>query len=1393
MGATASSAQQDSRCEEDAAPEEQTAGASDARDDANADDKLLQTNRQISSLHIKTKNHADELNGHFEERVLADVGSGFVTIKEDGTIDDLHDVDTLQPNTQNESREMVNSDGVSVEGMEEDGQVNDINEDGFKKIFRFVGFKFTLKKDTCEKTEGEGLLPNEQVEKVASTSEYFEATKVTITEAAYENISYENTPDDPLNSAVSAQPEGADPSQKTENETKVDQEADIGEHNLEVTPFKEQEKVAEASPESEEPISPIKQFFTEGIFASLRKKKKEAEIQKDRKEEELKIIDQIDAAKEAEKEGSKCICIDIPHIISEEEKDLQGKGDIKFLPEEELQKSLEKDKVQGSPLKRLFRKFSTRRQRENKTVENVIEAVEKVSEQPESSSELPEVQKVEEPLIEEPKSSEEEQLADVNPQDNKKKSDSTVTWEALVCGGSARKRARKAYDETPDKGEEHEKKNESPLGSSFEGDYEHLTSSSDQAGSPGEGQAGSTWKTFKKMVSPKRKVRTGESSSPEPILSDSEMTKDDSFSIKKLIPGHKKRKSDAMQEQTSSDEAGKDAESGDEDDETPAIIPLSEYEIIEPESLRELNEKLVEITIEHEMTEMTSQVLDKDKPNESEPKLAAKVSNNVHVPSENFEELTDFISKHQQLNDIPEEGIEESIEMPISSAECTTQDDSFAEDFVVPASEELIGEHTTEMVSAVSQLTESPKISGHVTPVAAEYSIQMSDVILQEAVQSMCMTPSVQSVTTKDDSQKSLAVSLSPYILQSSTPEETKVLVAHKKTDATAICTGLISQEIESLEEHLPAPLVEEVPEVSDALLTELVSDNLTDVPEVAGLGTDDVYEAEIVEVKTKYKKQIITNATETELNIEQEIQLMAEQDKEECPTEPVMGIEPVYVAVIDTIQREAVLDQVIAENIHDPETEGPLHPVLEESVYIQPVHCTEVTAEVENMIKLPDDELSAAEFEQAALPEVLEFLTHYVASVPDTTRSEAADIHKEGNDIFASTVECLETKYTISPISDPIKAEVIEVEDRIQTELVESVHEDVHEMQLDIKDTVLKTAGAQVETVIQVVSAGDSAIVVEDICEQIQEIGGGKMEQQKIENIHVEESMDVVASEDFQNFDAENISGTAAEFFVWEELQDKQLNIPAEEVSLPETVLVEETEEVDIVTMEPEEMPKELDTYVEDKVEEDACDKTDRKGLNEEEELAVKEKQPLTYIEADELENLEVSAHTHISEASPEIIENDDGTENTEMVSGIREDSDVSESSKDVLEHKETTAEPEAKSEVMLTHLETAVPQVETKPIQTEIMDFQTELSLDSEQSPETSKEDKQTITTDNIKTVKVLEMVGIIENVTKQSEMEKLVPVAQALVVSELPKVTEKDNDALAITELIAELRAY
>nr|XP_055028658.1 A-kinase anchor protein 12 [Misgurnus anguillicaudatus] len=1280
MGATASSAQRDSRDDEDAAAEQRTAETSDAPED----DTLPQRNGQISSLNLKTKNHADEINGHLTERILTDVCSGFVTVKEDGreTIKDLQDVVSHQPNTnkttKNKSREMIHEEDITLtEETMEITEVNSINEVGFKKVFRFVGFKFTLKKDACDKTDGERLLANE---KEGDTSEDY-------------------------NDLVSAQPKTPETTQKTKNKTELDQATGM----IKVTPEKEKANVVEASYESEEPMSPIKQFFTQGIFGSLRKKKKENEIERETNEEGLRIIDQIDCvdsekSERTEKVDSKCMCLDIPSIMYEEEKDAQQKSNT-LLPEEE---SLEKDKVQGSPFKRLFRKFSSRRQRENKHVK--IEDEEKVTE---SSLDLTEVQKEEEPVPGEPKPAV-EQVADASPQESKKKSDSTVSWEALICGSSAKKRARQTNEaETQD---EYGKTTESPLGSSAEGDYDHLTSSNEQ-----DGEGESTWKTFKKMVTPKRKMRTGEGSSSEHEPSDSEINKDDSFSVMKLITGCKKRRSDERQEQTSSDETGKDAETGDEDDETPAIIPLSEYEIVDTESVKEVNDQQSEATSEHEMPELNSQELEQETPNESEPKqVAGKVSNNarpliIHVRSEDFEELTDFVSKHQQLSDIPEEGIiEESIQTPTTSAEWVTQDDTLAEDIVdltadavtapEPASEEFVGDNSTEMVSALSQLTESARTSGNVTPVSAEYGVQMSNMIFQEGLQSICMTPSVQSVTTKDESQESLAVSFSPYIIHTTTGRETKVLVAHMRTEASAICTGLISQEIESVEELLNAPLVEAIPEVSDAVPTELVSDNLTDAPEVAGFGTDEVYEAQIWEVKTECREVIITTTneveeavTETELDVEQAIQLMAEpltevtveshvvhmvDEKEECITELVTGVQlrTAELPIIDTMQSEAVLDQVISEYTLGPETEGPLHLRLEE----QPVNYTEVTAKVE----------------------------------------------KE------STGE------------------------KVNIEEFELIHTDEHEIQVDIKDAIPDTAETEINYMHEVISSGDSAVIMKDINEKVEDTIEEKIVQQDIKDITAEQSINVVALRVDRNIETEHISETAVESLSRVQFEEKQLEMASKEVLLPGIVLVEETVEVDEVTTELDMSSNKVDTDVDNiRVMESAREEADTIDTSKKEKLAEKQEDQFTNSESDDSENQEVFAYANICTVFPEMIEQDVGIVNVETAQAFKAKY-VSEISMDVLENKEITAYPGARSKVILTDLESVMPQDKTREAETEEIGH----------SPETTKK---------VKTGEVLETVVITENTTNQSEKPVEVQLeVQALAISELTRTTEQED---------------
>ncbi|KAA0710851.1 A-kinase anchor protein 12 [Triplophysa tibetana] len=1211
--------------------------------------------------------------------------------------EDLQDVVSLQPNTKNEGPDVISEDGVTVK--EEALEVNTVNEVGLKKVFRYVGFKFTLKKDTCEKTHA-----NDQIEKVAGTLEDSKENDVKEKSTDAENI---DTPDELLKNDKTGHPEAAEPSQKTENETELDQGTGMEEHNVEVTPDKEEINMVEPSPESEEPMSPIKQFFTQGIFASLRKKKKEDEIQEDTKEEELKFIDQVDDAETSEiteKTDTKCMCLNIPYIMHEQGKDSQPKGS-KLLPEEDPQHSVEKEMVQASPLKILFRKFSSRRQ--SKATETVIEDGDKVTQQLESSLELTEIQTAEEPVDAEPKPAVEEQLADASPQESKKKSDSTVSWESLICGSSAKKRARKntAEGETAD----NEKTTESPLESSFEADYDHLTSSNEQ---DVEGESGSTWKTFKKMVTPKRKLRTGESSSSEHIPSDGEMNKEDSFSMKKLIVGRRKRKSDGRQEQTSSDETGKDAETGDEDDETPAIIPLSEYEIIEAESVKEVKEEQIEVTIEHEMPEGNSEGLEQDAPHESEPKLEGKVSNNagaliIRVIPEDLEEMADFISKYQELSDIPEEGmIEETVEEPVSSSEWTTQGDTLAEDIVdltadavtapEPASEEFYGDNSTEMVSALSQLTESPRTSGHVTPLSAEYGVQMSNVILQEAVQSICMTQNVQSVTTKDEIQENLAVSFSPYIMQSTIPEETRVFVAHKKTEATAICTGLISQEIESVEEHLSAPLVETIPVVSDTVPIELVYNNLTNAAEVASLETDEVYKADIWEVKTECLEVIIKNeeaATETELDVEQVIKQLLEplmevatesqvvqivDKKEERLTEPVTGIPlgTVEMAVVDKMQDEAVFDQVIPEHTHVQEAEGLLHSMLEE----QPVHHIKVTA----------------------------------------------DIEKDSTDI----------------------------KDKVPIEKVELIH--VDEIQVVTKDVISNTAETNVDSVLEVVSADDSAVIVEDSSQKTEETGEEM-------NIPAEQSRGVVALDVDQSVEIECIPESADESLSREELEEKKLDIESKEASLTEKVSVEEAEKVDKVAVY-NEMNTDLDNV---RVEESAVEEADSVNTTEKEKLVVKDRQLFTKNESDESENQEVS----------EMSEQDVAADNVDTAHAITLKY-VSEISNAVLEHKEIT-NPGDGSKVILTDLKSVMSQNEARELEVD------KLSRDLEHSLETFKNEQTVITTDKEKTGKVLEKDAITENTTEQAEEEE--PVVYE--VSELPNTTEQEEDTSKMPEISVE----
>lgn len=1105
---------------------------------------------------------------------IISVGSGFVTLKEDASdATDSIQEDVSQTSTDNISKQMNNTDDntgiIATQENEANNKLND-TEIGFKKTFRFGGFKFTLKKDKVEKIDEP--IKNEQNRNAVGPSEdsldTIKVNPVSTNEHDAEEIKNEQMGGD----ASAESPE-------THNEMAVGKISELNEHREEATPDKGMMEDVPHSPEPEEIMSPVKRFFSQGLLAILRKKKKEEETPNEN-EEELKSLDKV-----VEKETT-CTCLDVSNGTFDKDKDIQlyKKDERRPAAEGDIMNSLEQDKVQASPFKRLFRKLSTRRQSETKPDDtNLPEPGENISENPQLSTELNKSQKDQETKVVETQPTDE--MMEMRHEDSKKKSDSIVSWENLICVRSAKTRARKTSDsehETQDKGEMLRRTTESPLESSTEGD--HLTSSNEQSGSPAEEDSGSTWKSFKKLVTLKRMSRMEEIGSVEQMQSDTEITKDESScSLRKLISGRKKNKPEWQQENISSDDS-KATGTDIEDDETPEVVPLSECERAEPEILNMMIDGTIESTKEKEV----QPIIEEDKPEQIQPLYNVEPlcfdtgPSGVLIPTEHMEELTEFLSKHQQLSDIPEEGIiEESVATPLSFVEWTTQDDTLADDTVdktadaVTAPEhasELNEDETTEMVSAVSQLSESPKTSGNVTPISPVYDMRESDTISEEVVESICTVPSVLSITTKDKVPEAWAVSVSQFIVESTTTTETKVLVTHKKEEATSICIGIVSQEIRAAEVVLPVPLVEGISEIIHAVPTECVSEALAEESEAAEIAIDNVYEAEIKEIKTMLHEVLLLDEQSTVLaetarkskqqiimveNIQEEVSpVLQKEDVEDDSTELLNGIHeftPVHAAVYSGTQ--LLEEQIITLNMNRPETEAPLQPALEESVYVHLTQNTKKPVEVEKEHRIPGVESSAADVEQLTLiaeagpvarevveslpdnslnavcstwmedvfqvTEVANSVMHsVVASESDPAMNQTSEIIEDMAGVLVSDVKCLETTAPISsviPISDSIQIEM-DLENEVQMKNDPSPHfVDSHTVQVKMNNTELQTAKKNAKTVLALGTTLDAA----DVSENIEVTEEEEKAKQKIEPTSAEVIEEIDDENIVYNFEA--------------------------------------------------------------------------------------------------------------------------------------------------------------------------------------------------------------------------------------------------------------------------------
>ncbi|MFT7797526.1 A-kinase anchor protein 12-like [Arapaima gigas] len=805
-----------------------------------------------------------------------------------------------------------------------------------------------------------------------------------------------------------------------------------------------------------------------------------------------------------------------------------------------------------------FKKLVTPKKRVKRSSESEDETVEKPKSATLSSTDSTEKQ-------EEPKSNEDEQKTEVSTEEPKKKIDTSVSWEALICVGSAKKRARKTSDsedeapkieeEAQASGEEHGKTAESPLGSSQEADREHL-SSPEQAGSPSETDGVSTWESLKRFVTPRRKAKAEEKveeptgiAATEQVPSDSEIPKEESsFSLKKLIPGRKKKKSEGKQEQVSSDEAGRDKGSAEEDSDTPAVVPLSEYDSEQAEQVDLTPKDRVEV-VEKQTETPEAQESKKDEPLEEAE--TAKSSDVVataaahHKAVADVEErspswisptaVEDLQETKQPLSDIPEEG--DTIATPRSTAEEVSRDDTIAEDIIELTSEAVtaveqvpevsLTEETSKMVTAVSRLTESPGTSGEVTPVHIEYDIEKTEAIVQEVVQTISITENVQSVTLPDVHREAVAVSITPQVMESAAKEETAVLAPHRKSEAVAICTGLDTQEIESAEEKTLQTSVESLTEVGEVLPTEIGVEDKAEKHKVAGIGEEHIFAAEVMEIDSESRDpepmaEIRETPKQVEINIErakeeQEDEVLLMGEVKEMPDQEFADIlqaqKAINVAFVNLVlgETEVLEEPVVSEKTPKTETEGPLETTREEPVCAESADVTEISPlEANKVEEFESTKEDIADIEHAALEEVVQCVIQEVtASMPEPPTSESREIQEAPIAVVAPATEFAVSKEMIgivSSVSESFPTEHAEIKDEAAMERVPSVKfTDAHEIHLKEKEKEMLTVEPVFDAVVEAALTTINA-TVEGVCEIVEDLvvmEAEQVTQQKIPEEH--------------------------------------------------------------------------------------------------------------------------------------------------------------------------------------------------------------------------------------------------------------------------------------------------
>uniref|UniRef100_A0A672IAN5 A kinase (PRKA) anchor protein 12b n=1 Tax=Salarias fasciatus TaxID=181472 RepID=A0A672IAN5_SALFA len=655
--------------------------------------------------------------------------------------------------------------------------------------------------------------------------------------------------------------------------------------------------------------------------------------------------------------------------------------------------------------------------------------------------------KEEKPSEEEPKTENTEKLVS-STEEPKRKMDTSVSWEALMCMGGPKKRTRKTSDSDDEETKieedmpaaaegEQEVKTEATIVTSQNTESEGEAVSSPEPLSPPERE--STWDTLKRMVMPRSKSKGDEKleDSTEQVQSDSEVQKDEStFSLRKLFPGRRKKK---VEKQSSTEQC-----SGEEDSDTPAVVPLSEYdqqEDSEPEAIATPPEVQIKVSTVS-----------------AEDRSPSWIPATVEDPDE------------KQLSDIPEEA--ENAATP-KSIDTDIADDEAEEDraaFLKAAG------RTGRRLSTAEVKPVAPAPDAATTPVPKGPASESATEVVEGIEAQISEIPTQASVTVQDVAaeEASEQTEYEPPT-DSATAVAQTILQPHARNEAMAICTGLGTKEIAKVALEKPVlPVVESVTVIRDALSSEVSVEEKPSNTEEATLGGDELLQSQTNQVDTTYLEAPVDSSESDAVGLE-------------TATE---GVEPDIekVGAVSTAVEESEVIQppAVTENSPTSLIVSPITPTCEELVCIQSVEISELTVDTKE-VNMEMEQLAAVE-ENIPVKEVIQVVTEEMAPTFHGVHSEQSTISEEAEPINLADADTPVIKETVVLVAPPT-AESDQADTSDMDAKKESAPEPVDAEQVQVQETKEEDAVAEAEEHTTASADSETSGIKEQVSEKVEEV----------------------------------------------------------------------------------------------------------------------------------------------------------------------------------------------------------------------------------------------------------------------------------------------------------------